>query len=216
MKNILLAGASGLVGTYLQQHLLEDKNLKSLTTLVRSPQSGIHPKHEQVLVDFHLLDTLVIKAPQDVAFCALGTTIKKAGSKDAFYQVDFTFVESFALKAKELGVETFVFVSSMGADPNSMFYYNRVKGRIEERLKEIGFRSLYIVRPSLLLGPRKEKRLGEDFGKLVMKIFGFLIPLKYKGIQGEVVAKAMIELSKESKAGVTIVESNILSRLGSF
>ena len=213
MKNILLAGASGLIGTYLQQHLLNDKEIQSLTTLVRSPQSSTHPKHNQVLVDFHQLEKLEIEEVQDVAFCTLGTTIKKAGSKDAFFQVDYTFVESYALRAKELGVQTFIFVSSMGADASSMVYYSRVKGQIEERLKEIGFQSLYIVRPSLLLGSRKEKRLGEDFGKLIMKVFGFFIPLKYKGIHGETVAKAMIQLVRNPKLGVMIVESNTLSRL---
>ncbi|HCY00506.1 MAG TPA: hypothetical protein DG754_10235, partial [Bacteroidales bacterium] len=148
----------------------------------------------------------------DTAYCCLGTTIKKAGSKEAFLEVDLELVVDFANKAKEAGVKRFAVVSSIGANAKSKNFYLNTKGKVEEQLKAIGFKRLVIVQPSLLLGKRNEKRFGEDMGKVLYSVFKFIFigPLKkYRGIQALDVAKAMIVLAEQGMGTIT-VESNVL------
>jgi uncharacterized protein YbjT (DUF2867 family) len=148
-----------------------------------------------------------------VAFCALGTTIATAGSKEAFYQVDHDLVLAFAKNAKAAGASTFVLVSSVGAEARSSNFYLKVKGEIEKDLESIGFNSLIILRPSMLMGERKEFRLGELIGKGAMTLFNPLMfgsLSKYKGIQGKTVAKAMLRLGKENLKGVHVLEGDAL------
>ncbi|NHB67756.1 hypothetical protein G8O23_03565 [Bacteroidales bacterium M08MB] len=147
------------------------------------------------------------------AFCCLGTTMRKAGSREAFRKVDFDMVVDFAQKAKTAGIERFAVVSSIGANPKSKNFYLKTKGQVEEELKKIGFARLVIVRPSLLLGKRNERRIAEDIGKVLYSIFSILFigPLKkYKGIKDEDVAKAMIALVEQGQ-GTIIAESNTLN-----
>jgi uncharacterized protein YbjT (DUF2867 family) len=141
--------------------------------------------------------------------------MKKAGSKQAFLKVDLDMVVDFATKAKAAGINRFAVVSSIGADTKSKNFYLNTKGKVEEQLKEVGFERLVIVRPSLLLGKRNEKRFGEDMGRVLYSVFKFLFigPLKkYRGIQASDVAKAMVVLA-EHGLGTAIVESNILQQL---
>jgi uncharacterized protein YbjT (DUF2867 family) len=136
-----------------------------------------------------------------------------AGSKEAFYHVDHDLVVDFATKAKKVGVQTFVLVSSVGADSKSSTYYLKVKGETENDLKEIGFNSLLILRPSMLLGDRTEFRFGELIGKAAMTVFNPLMLgglTKYKGIEGKTVARCMQQLAKQELPGAHVLEGEQL------
>ncbi|HOP04190.1 MAG TPA: NAD(P)H-binding protein [Tenuifilaceae bacterium] len=214
MDNVVIIGATGLVGRNLVDILSKFKPVKSVFCISRiapdpMPLGVIH-------IPFNS-EKYSIPANIDAAFCALGTTMKKAGSKETFLEVDLKMVTTFAKKAKEAGINRFAVVSSIGANPKSRNFYLRTKGLMEEEVKKIGFSRLVIVRPSLLLGKRNEKRLGEDFGKLLYSIFRFFFlgPLtKYRGIQANMVANAMVNLAKYD-SGTVVVESNSLKEYAS-
>jgi len=210
MKTALVAGASGLVGSALVRMLLEASQYDQVHILVREQLNWIHPKLVQHVIDFEQLADFNFDTKTDDAFCTLGTTISKAGSKSAFYRVDHDYVISFAQKAHALGASGFFVVSSMGAIPNSAIFYNSVKGKMEEDLKKIGFSRLGIFRPSLLLGPRMEKRAGEKFAGWVMQTLNFMIPPKFKAIHVDQVAKKMIETALQDEKGIFIHESDKL------
>ena len=204
-----VAGSTGFIGNILLSVLSDDGAFEAVTVLSRRPLQ-LPEKFDQLIgndLSEQKLSTI------DIAFCALGTTIGTAGSKEAFYHVDHDLVIDFAKNAKAAGAKTFVVVSSVGADPNTSNFYLRVKGETEKDLESIGFHSLIILRPSMLMGERKEFRLGELVGKGIMSIVNPLMlgPLsKYRGIQGATVAKAMVRLGKEELQGVHILEGDAL------
>ncbi|MCX6223044.1 MAG: oxidoreductase [Bacteroidia bacterium] len=210
MKTALVAGASGLVGSSLVKMLLQEPEYESVHILVRKEINLAHQKLHQHVVDFDNLATTNLEFKVDDAFVTLGTTIAKAGSKSAFYKVDHDYVISFAEKALSLGTTGIFVVSSMGANPASSIFYNKVKGEMEEDMKVIGFPRLGILRPSLLLGPRTEKRAGEKFASWMMQTLDFVIPAKYKAIHIDKVAKKMIELALQNENGVFLLESDKL------
>ena len=147
----------------------------------------------------------------DRVFCCLGTTIKVAGSKEAFYKVDYTYVVESARIAKSMGVAGFSVVTAMGSNSKSRIFYNRVKGEVESSLESLGFSSLQIFRPSLLLGERKDFRRGEKIGGVISRAFSFAFVKslkKYKPIQGILVAKSMLAHAKSPKIGLEIIESD--------
>ncbi len=213
-KTAIIAGATGLVGQQLLQQLLDDDAFEKVKALVRQPLSFEHPKLEPIQVNFDRLVDFQSQFNADCAFCCLGTTIKKAGSQAAFRKVDFDYVVQFAECTLAQGATDFLLVSAMGAKADSLLFYNRVKGEAEDAVKQLGFRSVHIFRPSLLLGNRSEKRLGEDVGKVVNKWLNPLIPSAYKGIEAKVVAKAMRLMSQRSSEGVQIYLSDVIQKLG--
>jgi uncharacterized protein YbjT (DUF2867 family) len=146
----------------------------------------------------------------DDVFCCLGTTMAKAESKENFYKVDFSYPLFIAKAAHSHGAKQYLLVSALGANKESSIYYNRVKGEIEDSIKQIRYKAIHIFRPSLLLGSRDEKRSGEDAAKIFYKIFGFLIPKKYQAIDSHKVAKAMITLASQDDKGIFIHESKEL------
>ena len=210
MKTALILGASGLIGKHLTQKLLASNHYEKVKVIVRKPLSLIHPKLEQIVMDFDNLDASKVLA--DDIFCCLGTTMKQAGSKDAFYKVDFTYPLNFAKAGLANGSKQFLFVSSMGADEKSMVYYNRVKGEIEKALSNLGYPTLITLRPSMLEGERENPRMGEKIGNVVMNFFAPLIPDNYKVIAGEKVAKAMLELAQRNIKNKNIFESGSLQK----
>jgi uncharacterized protein YbjT (DUF2867 family) len=139
--------------------------------------------------------------------------MKQAGSKAAFKKVDFDYPVEIAKVCKSQGAKQYLLVSALGANKKSSIYYNRIKGEVEEAIGTVGYDRYHILRPSLLMGDRVEKRAGEDAAKLVYSIFGFLIPAKYKGIQGVQVAKSMLRFSSAIESGNFIHESNELQHL---
>lgn len=204
-RTALVAGATGLVGSFLVKMLLEDEHYARVRILVRNPVDLVHPKLDQVLFDFEQSDHTKIVA--DDVYCCLGTTIKNAGSKEAFRKVDYDYPLAIARPARANGALRFGLVSAMGADAGSRFFYNQVKGELEEELRQIPFDTLAILRPSLLLGPRKEYRAGEEVGKIIARGLSFLFPRNYKGIHASQVAACLINQVKVAPAGIHVVLS---------
>ena len=214
----LVAGATGLIGQELVDLLLQSDRYSEVRVLVRRPIEKQHPKLVSVVYDFDQPDASQVQG--DDVFCCLGTTMKKAGSKEAFAKVDHEYPLQIACLAKQNGAAQYLIVTAMGADPGSAFFYNRVKGKVEEDLKGVGFDALHIFRPSLLLGDRDEKRLGEKIGEKVMKIFDpvMLGPLrKYRAIEAAKVARAMLTatqdpLTDQVPTGVFVHQSDQMQR----
>jgi uncharacterized protein YbjT (DUF2867 family) len=216
-KIAVLVGASGLIGTELLQQLLEDPDFEKVKIVVRKLIQLKHPKLEQVVINFDEMDKYSESIKGDIGFCTLGTTIKTAGSKEAFSKVDHGYVTHFAEIIKRNGAFRFVVVSSLGVTENGGNFYLTVKRDMENSLKKLKFKSLIILRPSMLLGNRKEFRFGENIGKILMKVLGFLLIgklKKYKAIQANTVAKAMLKLSKTDLENVSVFESDRLKEIG--
>ncbi len=204
MKSAIIAGATGLIGECLTRQLLDDSDFETVTVLVR--KSGAlssqvkSPKLKELVVDY---DRLAEKAEAMKAthwFCTLGTTIKKAGSKEAFIKVDRDYVLAFAKIAKEKNCESFHLVTALEANPKSMIFYGRVKGQVEESLKALNLKSLHIYRPSLLDGDRKENRPAERIAAAASRALGGLVPKSIRMIHVSKIARAMIAASKTVNA----------------
>ena len=211
VKKALIIGATGLIGNELVKLVAQSDYYQRVYILVRRKTGFKYENVTEILADFDKLEeSLKSIQAMDVYNC-LGTTMKKAGSKEEFYKVDFRYPLEIAKSMKTKGCQTFLNVSALGAKKDSIIFYNRVKGELETALKEIGFESLVIFRPSLLLGDRNEKRTGEDIAKRTYKVLDkiFMGPLKkYSGIEGRTVAHAMFEMAKRKPDGLTILESD--------
>ena len=208
MKTAIVAGATGLIGKELLAQLATNDDYSSLIALTRRPVARDHPKITYVVTNFENLENSLAGYTPDDVFCCLGTTMAKAGSKEKFFRVDYSYPVALAHATVALGAKQYLLVSALGAEKNSSIYYNRVKGQVEDSVKTMGFRSTHILRPSLLLGPRDEKRSAEDAAKLLYRIFGFIIPEKYKAIEARTVARAMIEYARLDGPGVYVHESS--------
>lgn len=210
MKTAIIIGATGLTGKALLYQLLEDKQFSTVILFLRKDLNISHPKLVQHCIDFNALEAYKDLIKGDVIFCCLGTTIKTAGSQEAFKKVDYTYPTEFAKIAKQNGVSTFCLQSSLGADSKSNNFYLKVKGETEDYIRELNYVSFSIFRPSMLLGNRTEFRLGETIGKIVMQglSFMFIGKLKrYKAIHVNQVASAMIKHSTANKTGNIIIEN---------
>ena len=214
MKTAWIAGASGLVGSQLLSLLLDDAEFGAVVSLGRRQIELTHPKLVQRVVDFAALDAGGLAAPE-VAFCALGTTIGKAGSQEAFRAVDHDAVLEFAKAALGKGARCFALVSSLGADPRSRIFYNRVKGETEAALRGLGFVSLVVAQPSLLLGDRAESRPAERAMIVASRFLGGVLkPFSARPIEAQVVARALLAIAHDPTPGATIYPSGELQRLG--
>ena len=210
----VVAGSTGLIGSLLIKKLLDEPRYDKVIALTRRPLGLHHIKLQEMNVDFRTLCHQPLDFSVNDAYCCLGTTMKKAGSKDAFFEVDFTFALRFAEWALENKASQLLLVSSLGANPNSLFYYNRVKGDLEAAIEQLRYRSLHIFRPSLLLGSRDDSRLGEGLGQAFAKIFNPLIPDNYKGIPAEDVAEAMLRMALDhNHRGVYLHESEQIHQM---
>ena len=210
-----LVGATGLIGNYLLEKLLNDSYFDTVRILIRRPIDITHPKLEKKIVDFNDSDSLLVALNNsDVLFCAIGSTMKKVkGDKEAYRKIDFDIPVKLARFCKMTGCEKFILVSSAGANSKSRNFYQRLKGETDEAVKGSGVKIIQIMRPSLLLGERKEFRLGENIGKAVMTSLSFLIPEKYKAIQGRDVAKVMLALAKKNDGGIFVHENSRIRNL---
>lgn len=214
-KTALVLGATGLIGNYLLFKLLQSDRYARVVSLVRRPLHYDHPKLEERVVDFENLQPDDVRA--DDVFCCLGTTIGKAGSQEAFRKVDFQYPVDVARLAFQHGAKQYLLVSSVGADAKSRVFYSRTKGETEEALRALGYESLHVFRPSMLLGKRKEFRLGEEVGRvlgiLLTPVFWLIPPLRrYQAVQASKVATAMLEIAKQDVTGVHVYESDVLQR----
>lgn len=204
-RSTLLVGATGLVGAECLALLLADPAVARVVVLARRTLEGVSasPKLVAHVVDFDHLESQADLFTADQMICCIGTTIGQAGSKERFRAVDFGIPFALAKLGAERGVRHFLLVSSLGAGAESRVFYNRVKGELEDALSALPFRSLSIVRPSLLLGDRREFRLGERIAQRL----AFLMPGKYAAIRARDVAAALVRLAKEDAPGKRIVES---------
>lgn len=207
MRTAILAGASGLVGSELLPKLIDSDQYSLIYVLSRQNSGFANEKVREFEIDFDSLAALEFNEPIDDVFCTLGTTMKKAGNRDQFMKVDYGYVIALANLGKKCGATRFIYVSAMGADPDSSFFYNRVKGMTERALINMEFDQLVILRPSLLLGNRTEVRPAERISAFFMKAFNRLIPDNYKAIPAERVAQSMLQRALNNTQTVTIVRS---------
>lgn len=207
-QHILLAGATGLTGEHLLDRLLAEPTISRVLAPSRRPLAE-HPHLDNPVGELGtLLPTL--QGSFETAFCCLGTTIKQAGSQEAFRAVDHDLVLAFAQRARELGARHLLVISAMGARVDSSVFYNRVKGETEQALIAQNWPQLTLARPSLLLGSRHEFRLGERLAAPLMR----WLPGKYRGIHATALARALWRLALEDGNGVRVAESDELRRLG--
>lgn len=202
-RSALIVGSTGLVGGFLLDHLLDDDLYRQVHALVRRPLDRQHPKLQQVVVDFDQLDGHDGAFEVDDAFCCLGTTIKNAGSQEAFRRVDHDYVVEIARRARAAGAQRFLLVSSVGADASAGSFYLQVKGETEEAVGALGYPQLHIFHPSILTGPRQESRPAERLGILVSRLLSPLMlgPLRrYRPTPAEAVAAAMAEAAGGSES----------------
>lgn len=204
-NSALIVGATGLVGRECLKLLADRPEFDCVTALARRPL----PEDLQgstvrtVLVDFDRLDEQPDAFRSSHVFCAFGTTIKQAGSQERFRQVDFSYPKRVAELARAAGARHFLLVSSVGASPSARAFYLRVKGDLEQAILALGFRSVTVVRPSLLLGDRKEFRLGEE----IATRFSWAMPRKYRAVHVQDVARALVAAAVEDQRGVRIIEN---------
>ncbi|MGG7034227.1 MAG: NAD(P)H-binding protein [Flavobacterium sp.] len=216
MKTALIIGGTGLVGSQLLEILLKNSEYEKVISFVKRESGLKHPKLEEHIIDFDKIETYQDLVYGDDFFCTIGTTIKKAGTKEAFKKVDFEYPQQFAKIAIQNKVKQFLIVSSIGADSGSSSFYLKTKGEIEDFLKNCAFENVSILRPSALLGKRNEFRLGERFMLFIMKMLSFLFVgnlQKYKAIESKTVAEALFKIAQKSNKGFQIYKSNTISKL---
>lgn len=220
MGTALIAGAGGLVGAELLRRLLAAEEYDRVIALGRRRLEVAHPKLVQVVADFAALEQVAADLRCSDAYCRLGTTIKAAGSQAAFRAVDHAAVLAFAWAAQRAGAQRFFVVSALGADAGSRVFYNRVKGETEDALQVLGFATLAVFRPSLLLGRRAQARSGE---RALAALLWLAEPLllgrlrKYRAIPAEVVARAMLRCSfGRPGQGRLVYLSDEIQDLGGF
>jgi uncharacterized protein YbjT (DUF2867 family) len=200
MKTAIVIGATGLVGSLVTQKLLEDNRYEKVKVFVRRSLHLKHPKLEEHLINFDKIEIWKEYITGDELYSALGTTIKKAGSKDVQYNIDFTYQYEVAKAASQNGVEKYLLVSSAGANYKSKNFYLRMKGKLDEKVQLLTFKQIFIFRPSILAGERGELRLGEVLGIKIAGIVTKIIPVlkKYRPIEASQVAEAMIESANQN------------------
>ena len=216
-RRVLLAGATGLVGRALLHQLLADPMVGEVRALTRRALSrsellgrGGHPPGDERLqvceIDFERLDRHTELFEVDWVCCAMGTTIRKAGSRAAFRQVDFDYPFQMAQLARAHGARQLLLVSAMGADADSRFFYNRVKGELEDALAELDYESVCVAQPSLLAGERGEFRLAERLGLAL----GFLMPERFKPVQAAQVAAGLLAVARDERPGWHVLSNALL------
>lgn len=204
-RTALIAGGSGLVGRSVLQRLLQDPAYAEVRLLTRRPLDLQHPHLRILLSDFRELSALGSELRADDVFCCLGTTLRSAGSREAFADVDYRMVVELAQASRAAGAQQFLVVSAAGASEHALAYYSRVKGRMEKAVSALGFEAVHILRPSLLMGARAEHRPGEAFAQKLAPLLKVLTPgplRRYRPVAAEDVAEAMVRLALRGESGV--------------
>ncbi|KIA97896.1 epimerase [Flavobacterium sp. KMS] len=208
MKKAIVYGASGLVGSYILENLLSNTNYEQIIIVVRKELDIKHPKLKTLIGDFQSLPNVVKDIAIDEVYIALGTTQKKTPDKKIYYQIDHDYPVLAAKLAKENGAKSVFLVSAVGASSSSSVFYVKTKGETEQDIINLNFDHTYIVRPSMILGNRKESRPLE---KIFIEIFKLINPLfignlsKYKGIEASDIAKAMVNAANNSNDKIKIL-----------
>lgn len=208
---VMLVGATGLVGGQVLQQLLDDARCDAVIAPTRRPLAHADPALHNPVVDF---ERLPVDAPWwtvDAVICALGSTIKQAGSREAFARIDHDYPLQVATLAQAHGAHAFVLNSAMGADAGSRIFYNQVKGRLEQDLRGLGYPSLTLVRPGLIGGERAERRTGEHLASVVLGALGPVLPKAWRINPAVNIAAAMVEAALVPRVGVHVVGSAALA-----
>ncbi|MEX2583351.1 MAG: NAD-dependent epimerase/dehydratase family protein [Gemmatimonadota bacterium] len=212
----LLLGATGLVGSHCLDLLLAEPSYSTVRLLGRRAIARDHSKLEQHVLDFDRFDEHPELFDVDEVFCCLGTTIRKAGSQEAFHRVDVEYPVAAARLAAEAGADQFLVVSALGADPDSRVFYNRSKGEMESLVRRMPLQAVWVLRPALLLGEREEVRLGEQVAELLMRPLTRLMRgrfRRYRPIEASTVAAAMVRVALDVGTG-GILESEEIAAIG--
>ncbi|WP_286184796.1 NAD(P)H-binding protein [Bacillus sp. SD075] len=215
-KTALILGATGVVGTQLVKEISNSKIYGEIHLLTRRETKFTEPKCTVHVVDFENLSKYADLFNVSDVFICLGTTIKKAKTKEAFHKVDYGYVIEAAKMAKTSHVEKLLVITAMGANSKSKFFYSRVKGDVERTLKHLELNTVHIFRPSLLLGERKEFRAGEKISGLLgtSAKFVFVGPLRpYRAIEANKVAAAMYAAAQTTAKGYHFYNSDEIEEL---
>jgi uncharacterized protein YbjT (DUF2867 family) len=215
-KSAILLGGTGLTGQLLLARLLADNSYTSIKLFSRKPSGISDPKIEEFVGDMFQLEQHKDAFTGDVLFCCIGTTSAKTKDRAVYRAIDFGIPFAASKLAKENNIPTFMVISAMGANSKSNIFYNRTKGEMEQAVLTQNIAHTYILRPSLILGNRDEKRFGESLGAILLKLTDlFLIGRlkKYRAIEADCIAGAMISLAK-SNPNIQIVNSDIIQKLG--
>ena len=218
MKTALIFGSSGLVGCHLVRLIIKNNNYNKIKLFIRSESIISNSKIEIIKTDFNNLEDHKKSINGDDCFFCIGTTRKNTPDKNEYIKIEYNLPVEVAKIAKENSVDSFTYVSSLGANPNASGLYLKNKGQAEESIKKLNFRKLSIMRPSILLGNRRENRIGEKIGIFVMKSFSplFLGKMKkYKPIKVENVALAMMMIA-ENDYQKTIYESDRIMEISNY
>jgi len=216
MKTALIFGSSGLIGNELLELILKDNNYIKIKLFVRSDLTDVNSKIEIIKTDFNNIENHKDKIVGDDCFFCIGTTRKNTPDKNEYIKIEYNLPIEVAKIAKSNSINNFIYISSLGANPNAASLYLKNKGQTEQELIKLNFMNLSILRPSILLGNRKENRVGEKIGIFAMKT---LSPLflgnmkKYKPIKVEYVSKAMLQVAQKDYQK-NIFESDEIVRIG--
>ncbi len=215
-KVAILCGGTGLIGSHIVHYLLSNNAYSKIVHLGRKKLAVESDKLVQYTVDFgQYVSYAPLLKGHDLYIC-LGTTMAKAGDKESFKKVDYTYVMNIAKAALDNGVNQILLVSSVGANPNSRIFYNQVKGELERDISKLNFWSVHIFQPSILLGERPESRFGESVAKVIGKGLDFVLGgllTKYKPVEADVVAKAMVNVAQKLEPGIHVYPSHFLQGL---
>lgn len=203
-----IIGASGLVGQQLLTQLLDHPRYIKVRSFVRRPSGIVHPKLEEIIIDFDQPDSWRMLVQGNALFSTLGTSIKTAGSQENQYRVDYTYQYEFAKAAAQNGVGAYLLVSSMGANARASLFYSRMKGELEKAVAKLSIQKVVIFRPSILEGDRQEKRAGEKTGLVITHFVTRFMMKKYRPMPVDLLAEKMIKLSVDPEKGVRTIENN--------
>lgn len=206
---LLLLGATGLVGGHVLRLALADPAVQRVVAPVRKPLAA-HPQLDAPLIDWEALPAQAPWWRADAVICTLGTTLRVAGSRQAFKRVDHDYPLQAARLAKEAGTTTYALNSALGADPHSRFFYNRVKGELEQALTHVGFDSLTFVRPGMISGEREQSRPGERIAVIGLGLLGPLLPKPWRLNPAERIAQALLDAAQATAPGIHAVGSERL------
>ena len=202
-SSVLILGATGLVGAECVRQFAESSRFERVIALARRPLADPSTRVESHVIDFERLDDAARHFRVSHVVCALGTTIKKAGTQERFRRVDYDYALAAARLGVREGARHFLLVSALGASAKSRIFYSRVKGELDDAIRALAYRSVTIVRPSLLLGERAEVRPGESIGKF----FAGIVPRKWRPVHASAVAATLLRAAVEDQPGVRVIES---------
>ena len=213
-KTAIIAGASGLIGRSLTQALLKSEDYDQVILLVRKPIGIQYEKIREQLIDFDELESMGDFPKGDDIFCCLGTTQKKTPNESEYRKVDYDYCYNLAKRSLKEGASRFFLISSMGAKKGASSFYLSLKGELEHDVSFLDYRTIYIFRPSLLRGDRKENRPGEKFAQFVTRFIPFFGPLKkYKPIHADKVVDAMMKVAQQEDKGCYFYESEMMQKM---